>query len=100
MLLVPQPPPGGRVLYETPKEGRRGNERINGGDGNTNEDEDDNVNNMNAVCPPPPPPPTLSLMHDAVVIGGISLSTYLSSGGDDNDNDVGTMTGMASFLGD
>jgi hypothetical protein len=98
-LLAPQPPVAVKGSYNPPKEGRRDDKRIDGGDGNENEDVGNDIANVNPVYPHPPHP-TLLLLCGAVVIGGIPPSTYLLSGGDNGDNNKGMMADMASFLVD
>jgi hypothetical protein len=89
---------GAMGLYDPPEEGGRDDKCIDKGDGNANKDKDSAVANVNAVCPPHPPP-TLLLLCGAVTIGGIPPSTYLSSNRDNNNDNVGMMAGVGSFLG-
>jgi hypothetical protein len=67
-------------------------------DGIAVKDKDNNVANMNAVCPPSSPS-TLLLLRCAVTIGGIPPSIYSLSRGENNNNNVGKLVGMASYLG-
>ncbi len=81
---MPQPPVVAVGLCNPPKEDRRDDKHVDGGDSNANKEEDkdkdEHIANVSAVCPSPLPLISL-LLPFTVTIGGVPPSKYSSSRG-------------------